>query len=113
MPYTYGGGLADFLPDHLGDYVAGTQIVVRSLITGEQRTLDTYTAYHGRVPMFELPTEYKWTSITIAPVDGAAEYLMPPPWEYVRLHPNLEALKAQVEALAERVTELEGAGRDG
>lgn len=94
--WTFGGGPAERIEDQDGQFRAGVPIYVRSAVTYALADLSMVTGPNGLIPIFRLPREWQWSSVTVSIDDmigyplGQARELQVRPTTVLRLQDTVQ-----------------------
>lgn len=70
--WSFGGGPAERIEDPSGEFREGVQLFVRSSVTGRRAEIEVKTGLNGRIPQFQLPREWEWSSVSVSADDMTA-----------------------------------------
>lgn len=104
--WTFGGGPAERIEDRDGQFQSGQRLYIRSTVTRRYADIDVYTGFNGRIPSFELPREWEWSSVDVSVDDidyyplGQARELQARPATVIHLRETVAEQAATISAQA-------------
>lgn len=100
--WTFGGGPAERVEDPSGEFREGLRLFVRSSVTGRSADIEVKTGPNGRIPQFQLPREWEWSSVSVSADDlttyplGQARELQQRPATVLRLQDLVKIQDEQI-----------------